>query len=517
MEDWSDPVELWARLDVVLEENAELHEEVARLRAEITQLKKQTPSALRQQPSLLAITEPASAPPRLSGDLPYADASSGTDAKVALFRALFVGRDDVYATRWVSARSGRTGWSPAEDNPFDRTKADADRVFWPLTDEAVYRHLDPIQQGRELHLGLYPMLADDTCRLLACDFDGKDGSDWRGDAAAYAAACREAGVPALVEISRSGAGAHVWTFFTAPVPAATARTLGMALLRRAIDARGQMTLASYDRLFPAQDFLPDKAKGSFRFGSLIALPLHGVSRAGGTTVFVDPGTFTPYPDQFAHLSHLERLSPADVEALADKLGPVTAGPSATAPELGPKPRRKHLGKAPAVVRARQAAMLEISTAGLPPQLLAALKHTAAFHNPEFYRRQNQRFSTWKTPRLVCCFDATDPDWIRLPRGLKDEAAQLVAAAGGTLRITSELPEPPPISVEFTGELTEVQRQAVDAMAGHRAGVLVAPPGAGKTVMACSLIAASLGVNTVGMAAASVFVQLSAGESDSIQC
>ncbi|WP_406336764.1 histone-like nucleoid-structuring protein Lsr2 [Streptomyces sp. NBC_00203] len=135
-------------------------------------------------------------------------------------------------------------------------------------------------------------------------------------------------------------------------------------------------------------------------------------------------------------------------------------------------------------------MLAISTAGLPPQLLAALKHAASFHNPEFYRKQNQRFSTFNTPRLVCCFDASDADWLKLPRGLADEAAQLIATAGGTLTITitSGLPEPPPIAAHFTGELTATQQAAVEAMTKHPAGTLVAPPGSGKTIMACALIA-----------------------------
>ncbi|WP_406190228.1 DEAD/DEAH box helicase family protein [Streptomyces sp. NBC_01017] len=496
MEDWSDCFdadELRIRLDVALEENAELLQEIARLRADNAQLRSLLGPGGRAAPAaaMPPMTEPVldlPLPVRAEG-LPYADASSSAEAKIVLFRALFAGREDVYARRWVSARSGRTGWSPAEDNPFDKNKAEEDRIFWPLNDEGVYRHLDPTRQGRsELHIGLYPLLADDTCRLLAADFDGKDGSDWRADATAYITACHEADVPALLEISRSGKGAHVWTFFTAPIPAATARALGMALLRRAIDARGQMALTSYDRLFPAQDFLPTKAKGSFKFGSLIALPLQGACRAGGTTVFVDPGTWQPYPDQFAHLSRTERLSPADVEALVDKLGPVKAGPSPTAPELGPRPRRKALGKAPARVEARLAAMLEISTVGLPPQLLAALKHAASFHNPEFYRKQNQRFSTFNTPRLVCGFDACDPDWLRLPRGLADEATGLITAAGGTLTLTSDLPEPEPITAHFTGTLTPTQQQAVDAMTKHAAGTLVAPPGSGKTVMACALIA-----------------------------
>ncbi|MFE4335307.1 DEAD/DEAH box helicase family protein [Streptomyces sp. NPDC056831] len=419
-----------------------------------------------------------------------ADASSSTEAKISLFRALFAGREDVYATRWVSAKSGRTGWSPAEDNPFAKNKNDAERVFWQLSDQAVYNHLSRPEPGRrEVHLGLYPLLADDTCRLLAVDFDGKDGSDWRGDTAAYAAACRNAEVPALTEVSRSGAGAHVWTFFTAPVAAATARALGMALLRRAIDARGQMTLSSYDRLFPAQDLMPTNAKGNARFGNLIALPLQGVSRLKGTTVFCDPQTWTPHPDQFAYLSRAERLTPEQVEALVDKLGQVKAGPAATpALLLPPKPRRSALGKAPATVAARLSSMLAISTEGLPSPLLAALKHAASFHNPEFYRRQSQRYSTWDTPRLVCSFDATDPDWLKLPRGLRDEAAQLIAAAGGILTVTSELSDPAPVTARFTGELTAVQHRAVDAMKDHPAGVLVAPPGSGKTVMACALIA-----------------------------
>ncbi|QWQ44798.1 DEAD/DEAH box helicase family protein [Streptomyces sp. YPW6] len=494
MEDWydcNDLAELRIRLDVALEENAGLRAELAEVRAENRRLRTRLGVPAPDAPRALApVPEPP--PPVITEGghgLPYADASSGTEAKIALFRALFAGREDVYATRWVSAKSGRTGWSPAEDNPFAKNKADAERVFWPLTDRAVYNHLSRPEPGaRETHLGMYPLLADDTCRLLAVDFDGKDGSDWRGDAAAYASACHDAGVPALVEVSRSGAGAHVWTFFTDPVAAVTARTLGMALLRRAIDVRGQMTLSSYDRLFPAQDLLPTNAKGNARFGNLIALPLQGASRLKGTTVFCDPHTWEPYPDQFAHLSQAERLSPAQVEALVDKLGEVKAGPSATAPVLPPKPRRRALGKAPEVVEARLSAMLAISTKGLPAALLAALKHTASFHNPEFYRRQSQRYSTWDTPRLVCSFDATDPDWLRLPRGLRDEAAQLIAAAGGTLTVTSELADAALISAFFTGELTEVQARVVDAVKGHTSGVLVAPPGSGKTVMACALIA-----------------------------
>ncbi|WP_412075660.1 TOTE conflict system archaeo-eukaryotic primase domain-containing protein [Streptomyces xanthophaeus] len=360
-------------------------------------------------------------------------------------------------------------------------------MFFPLTDQVIFRHLSRSEPGqREQHAGLYPMLPDDTTHLLACDFDDKD---WQGDAAAYVAACTDAGVPALAEVSRSGSGAHVWTFFTSPVSAGVARALGMALLRLTIDARDGMSLASYDRLFPAQDFLPTHSKGGARFGNLIALPLHGDSRTAGTTLFCDPFTWTPYEDQFAYLSRTERLAPGQVQELVNTLGPLQVGPSPTAPTLPARPRRSALGTAPKTVKAKAGAMLRIATTGLPPQLVAALKHAASFHNPEFYRRQNQRFSTFNTPRLICCFDATDPQWIALPRGLRDEAASLVAAAGGTLKVTNTFPAQAAIGARFTGELTAVQTRAVDAMAAHPTGVLVAQPGAGKTVMACALIAA----------------------------
>lgn len=69
-------------------------------------------------------------------------------------------------------------------------------------------------------------------------------------------AARAIGVPAALEVSRSGIGAHVWIFFTGPVPAGTARALGSGLLREAIALRGRMDLTAYDRLFPSQDVLP---------------------------------------------------------------------------------------------------------------------------------------------------------------------------------------------------------------------------------------------------------------------
>jgi hypothetical protein len=62
-------------------------------------------------------------------------------------------------------------------------------------------------------------------------------------------------VPAAIERSRSGNGAHVWIFFAEPVPAVLARRLGTILLAKASAPRPTMSLSAYDRLFPNQECL----------------------------------------------------------------------------------------------------------------------------------------------------------------------------------------------------------------------------------------------------------------------
>ena len=301
--------------------------------------------------------------------------SSGLSSPGARMSTLFGGRTE---------RTGKSGWGPAVRGGWANTRR-PDREYLPYTDDVIERHL-----GGEIHAGLYPLQRGDCCRVLACDFDD---AGWVLDSLAYLDAAHASGVPAALERSRSGEGGHVWIFFDDNVPAASARRIGVHLLREAMTMRAELDLVSYDRLFPAQDFMP---KGSF--GNLIALPLHGECRERGTTVFIDPATLEPFEDQWTFLSTLRPLPAQSAIELAAALGDLATGPDAstyrrpTNGSAGPKP--------PPKIYAGSEAMLAVDRIGMPPAMLAALKHLASLHNPEFYEKERLRFSTWNTPRFI---------------------------------------------------------------------------------------------------------------------
>ena len=283
--------DLDAELRRAREESLQLREENSRLRRENARL--------RAQPRPLPAGEGPAFQLQLLGpsqEEPVTDYSSDAN-RISLFRKLFRGREDVYAVRWENYASGRSGYAPASRSREDRERG----LFLPLTDHVLQAHLD----GRHT-IGVYALLRDETCWFLAADFDKEH---WQKDVATYLAACDALGVPSALERSRSGNGGHVWIFFEAPISAAQARKLGCILLTRAIAERHQIGLDSYDRLFPSQDTLP---KGGF--GNLIALPLQAEPRRKGNSVFLDR-TFEPDPDQWAFLSGIRRMRPAEVDAL----------------------------------------------------------------------------------------------------------------------------------------------------------------------------------------------------------
>ncbi|TSC67597.1 MAG: hypothetical protein G01um101466_677 [Parcubacteria group bacterium Gr01-1014_66] len=205
------------------------------------------------------------------------------EQRIQLFMSLFRGREDVFARRWEKWDKSIAGYAPVY--------ADQDKEnFQPLTTEWIEKHL----LGSST-LGIYPLLKDNTCHLVAVDFDG-DG--WKKSILNFAEICRKHKVPIAIERSRSGNGAHAWCFFNEPYSAAKARKIFLSLLREAKIIDEYDRDESYDRLFPSQDFLSGKG-----LGNLIALPLQGIPRRGGNSVFVNiENDFSPYDDQWEFLA-----------------------------------------------------------------------------------------------------------------------------------------------------------------------------------------------------------------------
>lgn len=420
-----------------------------------------------------------------------------TDAKVALFRTLFRGRSDVYPVRWEGKTSGKSGYAPACANEWragvcekPRIKCGdcAHRVLQPLTDAVIYNHL-----AGEHTVGVYPLLEGDTCHFLAVDFDE---ADWREDGKAFIQSCAELGVSAALEISRSGQGAHAWVFFASAVSARDARRLGTAIISHACARTRQLELTSYDRLFPNQDTMP---KGGF--GNLIALPLQRRPRERGFSVFVD-ADLQPYPDQWAFLASIARMSAHDIEPTILR---ATGGGHpldvtfideedlATPWKRASKPA-KLVGLMPKSLAVILANQIYFEKAQLPQALANRLIRLAAFQNPEFYRAQAMRMSVWDEPRIIGCAE-NFPQHIALPRGCFDAARDLLADNGIRLDLHDERHAGTPIAVGFSGTLRPDQEAAVAAMLEHDAGVLCAPTAFGKTVTAAAIIARR-GVNTL---------------------
>lgn len=409
------------------------------------------------------------------------------EEKIQLFSSLFRGRSDVFAVRWEN-QAGRSGysvachkeWKPGLCNkPKVKCGECQNRSYMTLDKSIIHGHLTG-----KMTAGVYSLLHGDVCWFLAVDFDK---SDWKESVSAFHEACVDAEVDCAVEISRSGNGAHAWIFFDAPVPAVQARSLGFALMDKAMERYPRLGFDSYDRLFPNQDSMP--AGG---FGNLIALPLQYEPRSHGASLFVDH-EFLPYVDQWEFLSGLERLHANTLGSLIESLGYYVKQPNPLELE-GEQPWESNLPVSeslvlgcPSQITLVTANQIFIPIACLPSQLLARLKRLATFSNPAFFKTQALRFSTQGIPRHISCA-RIEKDFLCLPRGCHDEVELLLKKQGIEVgfqdhRFAGEKF----VSIQFQGELRADQRKAVNVMLQHATGVLHAPTAFGKTVAAIGII------------------------------
>ncbi|AFI85820.1 DNA helicase [Methylophaga nitratireducenticrescens] len=411
------------------------------------------------------------------------------EQKIAIFRQRFRGREDIFANRWQN-QQGRSGYSVACDNewiagvcnkPRIKFQECTHRQFSELSEQIIYRHL----AGHQV-VGLYPLLKDNTCYLLAADFDK---GCWQEEVKAMSRACQEFGIPHAIEISRSGNGAHLWIFFETNIPANQARVLGVVLLDKAMEIFPNLSFDSYDRLFPNQDFLSEGG-----FGNLIALPLQKEARLSGRSCFVD-SELNAIDDQWLYLSQLKTLTQPSVEELIAAISPNThllseQGLADNRPpwEITAKSPPIKLERLPKSITITLANHIYFLMSELPGPLLAGLKRLASFSNPVFFKTQALRFSTHGIPRFISCA-RIENGYLALSRGCLDEAIALLQEHNISVQFDDKREAGKPlIKLAPTFTLRKNQREAVAAMSKHDFGILHAPTAFGKTVTAIGMIA-----------------------------
>ncbi len=437
--------------------------------------------------------------------IPSVTAASPPNEKIALFRRLFRGREDVFPHRWQNNKTGRSGYAPVCSNEWVRGVCQKPKIkcsecshqaFLPISDEVVRHHLQGTMPGHSrgpaeaFIIGVYPLLPDETCWFLAIDFDKQS---WRQDAAALIATYRDFGIFAALECSRSGNGAHVWIFFAEPIPATDARKLGALLITATMERWPDIGFCSYDRLFPSQDTMPTGG-----FGNLIALPLQSGPREHGGSVFLD-NDLQPYEDQWAYLSSIDPIPRPKVDDLVsaaatagrvigvrlpvkeDNDEPWSRPPSRREPDIplqGPFPDK---------IQVVLGSQVYIDRNDLSPAMVNRLIHLAAFQNPEFYAAQAMRRSTYGKPRIVSCAELF-PKHIALPRGCLTEVSNLFAKLAISIELRDERVVGDTLDTRFLGTLSDEQNEAARAILAHDTGVLSAATAFGKTVVAAFVLA-----------------------------
>ena len=432
---------------------------------------------------------------------------SSSSEKIALFRSLFRGREDVYPRRFENRKTGRSGYAPACRNewvsgvcqkPKIKCSDCPHRNFFPITNEIIEAHLLGVDRaGKDFVMGIYPMLLDETCFFLSVDFDKKS---WKEDAMAFLKTCSRMNLSAALERSRSGQGGHVWMFFEEALPATLVRKLGSHILTKTMEQYPNIGFDSYDRFFPNQDTLP---RGGF--GNLIALPLQKKARQAGNSSFIDE-RFQAFEDQWSFLAQIKKIGRSQIEEIvttAESKGKVMGVRLDIQEEEDFTPWKKRpSGSNPVLSAENLPQKLElilgneifIEKENLPPPLINHLIRLAAFQNPEFYKAQAMRLPVYDKPRIISC--AHDyPKHLGLPRGCLEEISKCLKNLGIKISMRDELFHGEALSTKFLGQLRTEQLLAAEAMNQSDIGVLSATTAFGKTVVGSWLIA-ERGVNTL---------------------
>lgn len=414
---------------------------------------------------------------------------SSREYSVKIFMNYFKGRNDVYpylsidknnpnikyyipacANEWKNGVCNKTKGKKCKNCQYRDNK--------PISKETIYKHM-----YGNYPIGIYPLLENDTCFFLSLDFDDKDSKkDIKSDVLAFASVCDKYEVPIAIERSRSGNGIHIWMFFDTNIKAITARKLGSLLLSKTMEI-SNISISSFDRMFPNQDTLP---KGGY--GNLIALPFQNEPSKYGNTLFIDRN-FILIKNQMQYLSSIHKLTEIEVFEKIKQLSNETIDISHEIIDMQNEVKLKSKNNIdyPKSIKVILKDMVYIDKANLDGVVKNSFRRLATFANPEFYKKQKLRMSVYNVPMVIDC-SKEDEKYLKLPRGTYNYLESLCNVNNIEIISKDERFVGNKIEVKFNGSLREEQQIAIDHMLKYDNGILCAPTGFGKTVIGCKLIA-----------------------------
>lgn len=391
-----------------------------------------------------------------------------TPDNIHIFQSLFKGRKDVFAVRWEKAN--KSGYMPAyQYDPYHyrahKIKGGTfqnfeDKTYLPLSGSEIQKHLDGIQQ-----IGIYPLLTDNTSWFLVADFDKKN---WQQEAVQFLNACKDKNIPAYLERSRSGNGGHVWIFFDKPYPAIKSRKIFISILEQSGAFSMFDKSSSFDRLFPNQDFLSGKG-----LGNLIALPFFKPAFEKGNSSFLNPKTFEPIAEQWDFLSKIHRVSTNHLDELFHEI-------SSDREDSFPL---KTNGKLTILLSNN----IRISRLGLTSPLINFIKEELNFANTEFFIKKQSGKSTFGTERYFKLVEETENEII-IPRGFIGKLIRFCKETNIKYDFVDNRKQNPAIHFSFNASLRSHQLKTIEVVTKKDFGVIVSPPGSGKTVLGLKIIA-----------------------------
>jgi superfamily II DNA or RNA helicase len=395
-----------------------------------------------------------------------------SDNRLDLYKSLFKGREDVFALRWE--KNNKSSYMPAYSfDPYRYRQHQIkggtfqtfpDKTYLHLTDDHIIKHL----KGEQV-VGLYPLLQDNTSWFIVADFDE---ADWIEECRIFIKICEEHDIPAYLERSRSGKGGHVWIFFEKPYEAFRSRKIITALLEKAGIISVFDKNSSFDRLFPNQDYLSKKG-----LGNLIALPLNKTSLNNGNSCFIDPDTLQPFDDQWMFLKTINRVTISHLNHIYKEQS------GQDEPSAGLFHKEQAIPDKLTIVLNNE---IQISRSGLPASLIAFLKEELNFANSEYQVKKNINKNTFGIKRYFKLLSETSESII-IPRGFIGRLLRFCKEQQIDYALEDNRKKVERVTFKGHIQLWEQQLPAQEAATKKDFGIIVAPPGTGKTVVSLAII------------------------------